>query len=134
MLLSSTQSFSFLEYNSFKFFSLVLFSFFQFSIVFFNNYFCLWQQFIFLTPNLLNFCCPELHSQAIIFYIGKTLLQHLLEGSILKTHYCGKQAKKALHLVGIKPTTSLLHGVRFTAMLQPLPNDSSSFISSMSQK
>ena len=58
-------------------------------------------------------------------------MQHLLEGSILKTHYCGKQAKKALHVVGIKPTTSLLHDVRFTAVLQPLPPYGSTCIGSL---
>ena len=57
-----------------------------------------------------------------IFFIGKPVVWHLLEGSELRTHFWedGKE-KKAQDPAGFKPTTSLLWGMCSIAVLQLLP-------------
>ena len=57
-----------------------------------------------------------------IFFIGKPVVWHLLEGSELRTHFWedGKE-KKAQHWAWFEPMTSLLWGMPSTAVLQLLP-------------
>ena len=58
-----------------------------------------------------------------IFFVGKSVVLHLLERPDLRTHHwedCVE--KKAQHPSGFEPMTSLLRGVCSTAVLQLLPS------------
>ena len=53
----------------------------------------------------------------------ESVVLHLFEGPELWTHYLEDRGeRKAQHPAGFEPMTSLLWGVYYTAMLQPLPN------------
>ena len=58
-----------------------------------------------------------------IFLVGESVVLHLLEGPELRTHHTERieKRKNAQRPAGFEPTTSLLRGVRSTAVLQPLP-------------
>ena len=76
----------------------------------------------FFTQSMLfNFALPKA-AQLSIFFVGKLVVLHLLEGPELRTHYWeDREEKKAQHPAGFEPTTSLLRGVLSTAVPQPLP-------------
>ena len=62
-------------------------------------------------------CCMPKH-----FFVGKSVVLLLLEGPELRAHYWEDwEEKKAHHPGGFEPTTSLLQGLRSTAVLQLLP-------------
>ena len=50
------------------------------------------------------------------------VVSHIPEGPELRMLYLeDREEKKAQHLMGFEPATSLLRGMRSTAVLQPLP-------------
>ena len=77
---------------------------------------------------LFKLALPQAAQLGLFFKIGKSVV-HLFEGPELRTHYWEDREEnaKAQHPVGFKLTTSLLRGVRSTAVLQlltPFYNDS----------
>ena len=68
-----------------------------------------------------------------IFFEGKSVVLHLLEGPELRTRYWeDRKEKKVQHLVEFKPTTTLLRGLRSTTVQQPLPSKWNYFTLAMS--
>ena len=74
-----------------------------------------------LRPSENKVFCP-IHVNQTCFASSCTALKDLFEGPELRTHYWeDAEEKKAQHPAGFKPATSMLWGVRSTAVLQPLP-------------
>ena len=79
---------------------------------------------------LIKLALPEA-AQLSLVLIGKSVALHLLEEPELMTHYWEDgEEKKAQDLAGFEPMTSLLQGVRSTAVLHPLPGVLRYFMSS----
>ena len=71
---------------------------------------------------LLKLTLPQA-SWLSIFFVGISVVLHLLEGLELRMHYWeDREEKKAHHPAGFESTTSLLRGMCSTAVLQPLPH------------
>ena len=70
---------------------------------------------------LIKLALPQA-AQLSLVLIGKSVVLHLLEEPELMTHYWEDgEEKKAQDLAGFEPMTSLLLGVRSTAVLHPQP-------------
>ena len=68
----------------------------------------------------IKLATPHAAQLSLFFITRKTEVLHLLMDLNLGCEEREKR-KKAQHLAGFKPTTSLLRGMRPTAVLQPLP-------------